>query len=340
MTANPQAQATPATQASTRVLSGITPSGSLTLGNHLGALRRFARVGKDSDAYFFVANLHALTTDHDPQVVRDLTVETAALFVSAGVDPDYATVFVQSDVSAHAELSYLIESTAYVGELGRMIQFKAKGARPRTRASLFTYPCLMAADILLYDTERVPVGGDQDQHVEFARDIAIRFNRRYGDTFVVPELASAALASRVLDLDDPGRKMSKSDPPSATGVIRMLDDPATIARKITRAVTDSDGEVRYDRAAKPGVSNLLDLVAAVSDRDPQDLAATFTSYADLKRTCVEAVTAELEPIRRRHRELMAQPSLLTDILAEGALKARRVSAPVLARAQRAIGLAS
>ena len=183
-----------------RVLSGVTPSGSLTLGNYLGALRRFVDGQQGQDGFFFVADLHALTTPHDPRRLRTLTLETAALFIASGLDPEHSTVFLQSQVPAHVELGYLLESTAYVGELSRMIQFKEKGGRPKTRASLFTYPCLMAADILLYDTNSVPVGGDQDQHVELARDLAIRFNKAYGDTFVVPRLDKAELAARVRDL--------------------------------------------------------------------------------------------------------------------------------------------
>jgi tryptophanyl-tRNA synthetase len=320
------------------VLSGITPSGSLTLGNHLGALRRFAAGQPDQDGYFFVADLHALTMPHEPERLRRLTLETAALFFGAGLDPERSTVFLQSEVPAHVELAYLLESTAYVGELSRMIQFKDKGGRPRTRASLFTYPCLMAADILLYDTQAVPVGGDQDQHVELARDLALRFNRDYGDTFVVPEVARAALASRVVDLADPRVKMSKSVPDDAAGVIRMLDDPVLVQRKISRAVTDSDTDVGYDPARKPGVSNLLDILAATTDGDPTELAAGFTSYGELKKHTAEAVVAMLEPIQRRTRELLDDEGELRCLLRRGAEKAATQADSVLARARSAIGL--
>ena len=215
-------------------LSGITPSGRLTLGNHLGALRRFT----DPNGYYFVANLHAMTTKHDPRRLAALTRECATLMLAAGIPP--GTVFVQSDVPAHAQLAYLLECTSYVGELSRMIQYKEKGkGRPMTRASLFTYPCLMAADILLYGSDRVPVGGDQDQHVELARDIAIRFNREYGETFVVPQLAKAVLATRIKDLSNPAAKMNKSDTDDAIGTIRLLDPPDVIRRQVMRAVTDS-----------------------------------------------------------------------------------------------------
>ena len=321
-----------------RVLSGITPSGSLTLGNHLGALRRFAAGQANQDGYFFVADLHAMTMPHEPARLRRLTLETAALFLGAGLDPERSTVFLQSQVPAHVEVAYLLESTAYVGELSRMIQFKEKGGRPRTRASLFTYPCLMAGDILLYDTETVPVGGDQDQHVELARDLALRFNRCYGETFVVPEVARAALAARVVDLTDPEVKMSKSAPDDAAGVIRMLDAPPLVQRKISRAVTDSDGAVRYDPARKPGVSNLLDILAATTDGDPTELAGRFTSYGELKKHTAEAVIAMLEPIQQRTRELLDDGAELLRLLRHGAEKAAAQADPVLSRARTAIGL--
>jgi tryptophanyl-tRNA synthetase len=326
------------------VLSGVTPSGSLTLGNYLGALKRFAdgQEGESGDprAFFFVADLHALTTAQPPEDLRRLSLETAALFIAAGIDPTRSTVFLQSHVRAHVECAYLLESTAYVGELSRMIQFKEKGGRPKTRASLFTYPCLMAADILLYDADRVPVGGDQDQHVELARELALRFNREYGETFVVPALAKAQDASRVRDLADPERKMSKSAPASAAGVIRMLDGPDAVRRKISRAVTDSETEVRYDPAGKPGVSNLLDIVATISGATPDEVASSITSYGGLKAACIEQVNEALSPIQRRHAELTADPAELTRVLAEGAQRAAAQAEPVLARAREAIGLVS
>jgi tryptophanyl-tRNA synthetase len=351
-----------------RTLSGITPSGSLTLGNYLGALKRFVDRqqsvhrqqsvdkqqsvdrqqsvgrqqsvddGRDDAGYYFIADLHALTTPQDPARTRDLALETAGLYFAAGLDPDRSTVFLQSHVRAHVELAYLLECTAYVGELGRMIQFKEKGGRPKTRASLFTYPCLMAADILLYDAESVPVGGDQDQHVELARDLAVRFNRSYGDTFVVPTLAKAALAARVADLADPTVKMSKSAPDAAAGVIRMLDPADVIRKKIGRAVTDSDSNVAYDPEHKPGVSNLLDILAAVVGGRPAELAEQYSSYGQLKGACADAVIAELEPIHHRYAELTADPSELERLLALGAQRASAQAEPVLARARSAIGL--
>ena len=321
-----------------RDLSGITPSGRLTLGNHLGALRRFVERQEQVDGYYFVSDLHALTTLQDPAQLRRTTLSTAATLIAAGLDPARTTVFVQSHVPTHVTMSYLLECTAYVGELSRMIQFKEKGGRPGTRASLFTYPCLMAADILLYDADRVPVGGDQSQHVELTRDLAIRFNTLYGDTLVVPELAPAALAARVTDLQDPAVKMSKSAPDDALGVIRILDTADAITRKIKRAVTDSDGVVRYDPASKPGVSNLLDILAALTGQDPQSAADTVASYGALKRAVTDAVVAELEPIRRRHDDLLEDPAELSALLGVGAEKAGRQSSVVLARARHAVGL--
>lgn len=321
-----------------RDLSGITPSGRLTLGNHLGALRRFVERQEHAEGYYFVSDLHALTTPQDPAQLRHTTLSTAATLIAAGLDPARSTVFVQSHVPTHLAMSYLLECTAYVGELSRMIQFKEKGGRPRTRASLFTYPCLMAADILLYEADRVPVGGDQSQHVEPTRDLAIRFNALYGDTLVVPELASAALAARVTDLQDPTVKMSKSAPDDALGVIRILDTPDAIARKLKRAVTDSDNVVRYDPASKPGVSNLLDILAVLTGQDPHAVADSMASYGGLKPAVTDAVVAELEPLRVRHHDLLADPTELSALLSVGAEKALRTSSDVLARAKHAVGL--
>jgi tryptophanyl-tRNA synthetase len=321
---------------SARELSGITPSGPLTLGNYLGALRRFAT--HQDHGFYFVANLHALTTAQDPDRLRALTLSTAALFLACGLDPYRATVFVQSDVTEHVRLAYLLECTAHVGELSRMIQFKEKGGRPGTRASLFTYPCLMAADILLYDTARVPVGGDQSQHVELARDLAERFNAAYGPTFRVPELAPAALTTRVRDLAEPGRKMSKSAPADAPGVIRILDRPEAIRRKVRRAVTDSEFSLSYDPVGRPAVANLAEITAALTGTTPAAVLAGCSGYGQLKDTCADAVIAELEPVQRRHDELLGDPAELAGVLRAGAVRARAVAGPTLARAQSAMGV--
>jgi tryptophanyl-tRNA synthetase len=315
-------------------LSGITPSGRLTLGNHLGALRRFTA----PDGYYFVANLHAMTTKHDPRRLAALTRETATLMLAAGLPP--GTVFIQSTVPAHAQLAYLLECTSYVGELSRMIQYKEKGhGRPMTRASLFTYPCLMAADILLYGTDRVPVGGDQDQHVELARDIAVRFNREYGETFVVPQLEKAALAMRIKDLANPTAKMNKSDVDDAIGTIRLLDPPDVIRRQVMRAVTDSDSDVRHDEVEKPGVTNLLEILAACAGGDPVELAAAYTTYGALKADVADAVLSVIEPLQKRYADLTSDPAEVGAILAQGRDRAIEASAPRLEAAIRAMGLA-
>jgi tryptophanyl-tRNA synthetase len=323
-----------------RNLSLITPTGRLTLGNHLGALRRFvdAQEGATPDDCFFgLSDLHALTTPQDPVELRATIAETAALFLAAGLDPTRATLFRQSQVPAHRELAYLLESTAYTGELSRMIQFKEKGGRPKTRASLFTYPCLMAADILLYDTDRVPVGDDQRQHLELTRDLAVRFNSRYGDTFVVPEAAIPHVGARVMDLQHPTRKMSKSDE-SPQGTVLVLEDLKAVARKIKRAVTDTETEVRFDPVNKPGVSNLLSILAAATGKTPEDCAAGYTQYGPLKTDTAEAVVELLRPIQARYRELVDDPAGVATVLAAGAGKARAMASVRLAAARERLGL--
>lgn len=318
-------------------VSGITPSGSLTLGNYLGALRRFAR--DPGDGFYFVADLHAMTTAHNPRRLAELTRETAVLMLAAGIPG--GMVFVQSEVPAHTQIGYLLECTAYTGELSRMIQYKEKGSdQPRTRASLFTYPCLMAADILLYDAARVPVGGDQDQHVELARDLALRFNRTYGDTFVVPEVHRAAAAGRVLDLSDPTQKMSKSAPTDAAGVIRLLDNSDSVRHKVMRSVTDSENQVGYDPENKPGVSNLLDILAALHDEKPSAMAAGFSSYRALKEATVESIVETLRPVQARYADLVAHPTAVEWALQTGRDRAIEASSARLNTAYQAIGLTS
>jgi len=319
-------------------VSGITPSGRLTLGNYLGALRRFAE-RTEEPGYYFVADLHAMTTGHDPRRLAVLTRETAILLLASGLPQE--SVFIQSAVPAHAQLAFLLECTAHVGELSRMVQYKEKGrGKPMTRASLLTYPCLMAADILLYGADRVPVGGDQDQHVELARDLATRFNRTYGQTFVVPELHRAATARRVRDLLTPTAKMSKSDPDEAGGALRMLDPPDVLRRKVMRAVTDSDGEVRHDEGAKPGVTNLLEILGACTGTLPADAAERYTSYGHLKKDTADAVVALLQPVQRRYVELAADPPAVDGLLDAGRIRAAAFAAPRLESAMRAVGLMS
>jgi tryptophanyl-tRNA synthetase len=322
----------------TRVFSGIQPSGPVHLGNLLGALRRWATGQDDADSIFCVVDLHALTLPQEPGELRARTIELAQLLIAIGIDPDRSTLFVQSHVPEHAELAWIMECTAAFGELRRMTQFKDKSdTSDFVSAGLFTYPALQAADILLYDTDEVPVGEDQRQHVELARDLAIRFNHRYGETFVVPKGTFPAAGARVMDLQQPDRKMSKSlDSPQ--GTILVLDDLDAVAKKIKRAVTDTETDVRYDPAAKPGVSNLLSILGACTGQDPAALAASYSRYGDLKTATAEAVVETLRPIQQRYAELAADPAGTAAILAKGAEKARAIASPVLDRARRNLGL--
>ena len=321
-----------------RVLSLIQPTGEIHLGNYLGAIRWWAQDQHNAYSFFGLADLHALTTEIDPAELRARSFESASILLAAGLDPDVCTLFCQSHVPAHTELGWLMECTASYGELGRMTQFKAKAAEHQSvSAGFFTYPALMAADILLYDADRVPVGDDQRQHLELARDLAQRFNHRYGVTFVVPEAAIPRVAARVMDLQNPTAKMSKSAD-SPQGTVRVLDDAATIERKIKRAVTDTEAEVRYDRAAKPGVSNLLDLLSAATGTPPEDLAGRYTQYGPLKADTAEAVVKLLRPLQRRYETLAADPGEVHAVLARGAEKAAAVAETTLKRARDAVGL--
>jgi tryptophanyl-tRNA synthetase len=278
-----------------------------------------------------------MTTPHDPRVLRDTITEVATLFLAVGLDPDQAVLFRQSDVPAHRELAYLLECTACTGELARMIQYKEKGrGRPSTRVSLYTYPVLMAADILLYRPSRVPVGDDQRQHVELTRDLAVRFNNTYGPVFTVPEVVTPTAGARVMDLQDPTRKMSKSAAPGADGgVVRLLDPPDVVRRKIARAVTDSDtgpGAIRASQE-KPGVTNLLDVLEACGGS-----AEGITTYGALKAAVTDVVVAVLEPVQKRYADLAAEPAYVTAVFDAGASRCREVTAPVLAAAEAAVGL--
>lgn len=313
----------------TRTLSFLTPSGHLTLGNLLGALRPMA--DQQEDALYGVSDLHALTTPHDPVGLRARTTELATLLLAAGLSE--ATVFRQSDVPAHRGLAYLLECVATTGELGRMIQYKEKG-ETSSRVSLFTYPVLMAADILLYRPTSVPVGDDQRQHVELTRDLALRFNRTYGQVFTVPVVDVPAAGARVMDLADPTRKMSKSA--DAAGSIFLLDPPDVVRRKVARAVTDSDtgpSAVRVDRDRKPGVTNLLEILVACGGS-----ADGISTYGALKKAVTDAVVAQLEPLQKRYADLAADAAYVSSVYAAGAERARALAAPVLAAAETAVGL--
>ena len=324
-----------------RNLSLIPPTGRLSLGNLLGAFRGMAAAqgpaGSGRDCYYGVSDLHAMTTTHDPRVLRDTITEVTTLFLAAGLDPQRSVLFRQSAVPAHRELAYLLECTAYTGELGRMVQYKEKGrGNASTRVSLYTYPVLMAADILLYRPTRVPVGDDQRQHVELTRDLALRFNNAYGQVFTVPEITTPAAGARVMDLQDPARKMSKSAAPGNDGgVIRLLDPPDVVRRKVARAVTDSDTGPDAVRASadKPGVSNLLDILAACGGS-----AEGIATYGALKAAVTDAVVAQLDPLQKRYADLAADPTYVAGVFASGAERCREVTAPVLAAAEAAMGV--
>lgn len=331
----------------TRIFSGVKPTGHLTLGNYLGALRRWAEEDQHrAESLFCVVDLHALTVEHDPARVRRLSRQAASLLLAAGLDPRVCTVFVQSHVDEHARLSYLLECVATDGEMRRMIQYKEKAARAQNagqgvRLSLLTYPVLMAADILAYGADEVPVGEDQTQHVELTRDLAERFNQRYGRTFVVPRATQPAVASRVMDLQDPASKMGKSHDATA-GIVYLLDEPDVVARKITRAVTDSEPGVGYEPEQRPGLANLLEILASCTGKEPAALAAAYDAgglgFGVLKRDTAEAVVELLRPLRARHAELSADPAHVDGVLREGAARARALARPTVDAAYRAVGL--
>jgi tryptophanyl-tRNA synthetase len=324
----------------TRVLSCIQPTGEVHLGNYLGALRNWVFGQATADAFHGIVDLHALTVTDSPGIVGDETLKLAAMLFAVGLDPDVATVFVQSHVPEHAQLGWVMECTVSFGELSRMTQFKDKTAKREGHfisAGLFTYPALQAADILLYDAAHVPVGDDQRQHIEITRDIALRFNHRFGETFVVPEAVTPPSGARVMDLQDPTSKMSKSSD-SEAGCIYLTDAPSVIAKKFKRAVTDSDTEVRYDPAAKPGVSNLLDILGGATGQSPASLADHYSRYGDLKAATAEAVIEVIAPIQNRYNDLLEDRAELSRLLRIGADKARSVASATLQRTYDAIGM--
>lgn len=321
-----------------RVFSGIQPTGDLHLGNLLGAVTNWVEDQHRADSFYCIVDLHALTIPKEPGEVGRNSLEMAQTLLACGLDPDVCTLFVQSHVSEHAELAWLIQCVTSMGELRRMTQFKDKADKQEfVSAGLFTYPALQAADILLYDTDRVPVGEDQRQHIELTRDVAERFNARYGDTFVIPEATVPPAGARVMDLQVPTDKMSKSAASDA-GVVYLMDDLATTARKFKRAVTDSDGEVCFDPLGKPGVSNLLSILGAITGRSPEDLAEDYTQYGPLKADTAEAVVEMLRPIQERFAALTADPRGTGELLAIGAEKAQIVADEVYRRAVGQVGL--
>jgi len=315
-----------------RVFSGMQPSGDATLGSLLGALRNWVSA-QNADAYYCAVDLHALTFPQDPAVLRRRTLELATIFLAVGLEPDVCTIFVQSHVHEHTELAWLMECNASYGELSRMTQFKDKSEqREFVSAGLFTYPALMAADILLYDTEEVPVGDDQRQHVELTRDVAERFNSRFGPTFTVPKAVIPKTGARVMDLQDPTRKMSKSED-SPGGTIQILEDLSSVTKKIKRAVTSTE----YDPAS-PGAANLFSILGAVTGETADALAGRYSQYGPLKNDVADAVAGLLEPIQLRYRELSEDPSTVAKILERGSEKAQSVASVTLARARTNIGL--
>jgi tryptophanyl-tRNA synthetase len=321
-----------------RVLSGVQPSGEAHIGNYLGAFAPWAATQHERESFHCIVDLHALTLEISPDELRRRTTDTAITLLAVGLDPGVATIFVQSHVPEHPRLAWLLECTATMGELRRMTQFKEKGGgRESVRVGLFTYPVLQAADILLYQADLVPVGDDQRQHIELTRDVAIRFNHHYGNTFTVPEPEVPKIAARVMDLQHPERKMSKSVD-SPLGTVGVLDDPKDIERKVKRAVTDADADVVYDPKARPGLANLLDLLAASTGGAPAELATRYTRYGDIKRDLAEALIELLLPVRERTAELQADRGTVERVLAAGADKAHAVAAVTYATAAAAIGL--
>ena len=323
-----------------RVLSGIQPTaGSFQLGNYLGAVQNWVALQDTHEALYCIVDLHSITVEQDPQELRRNILLGYAQLLAAGIDPTRATIFVQSHVPEHAQLGWVLECITGYGEASRMTQFKdksSKGDSDRTSVGLFTYPILMAADILLYQADEVPVGEDQRQHLELTRDLAQRFNSRFGQTFVVPKPLIVKETAKILDLQDPTSKMSKSSP---NGAVFLLDDPKTIAKRLKSAVTDSETEIRYDPATKPGVSNLLTIVAAFTDRDVRSVEADYVGkgYGALKTDAAEVVVNFATPFAERVRELTDDPAELMRLMHEGAHKARAVAVPTLAAAYERLG---
>lgn len=328
---------------SRRVFSGVQPtSDSLHLGNALGAVTQWTQLQDDHDAFFCVVDLHAITIPQDPEVLRRRTLVTAAQYLALGIDPGRSTIFVQSHVPPHTQLAWVLGCFTGFGQASRMTQFKDKSTRQgsdATTVGLFTYPVLQAADVLAYDAELVPVGEDQRQHLELARDIAQRFNGRFPETLVVPELLIPKVTAKIYDLQDPSSKMSKSAATDA-GLINLLDAPALSAKKIRSAVTDSEREIRYDPYAKPGVSNLLSIQSAVTGVEIDALVRGYAGrgYGDLKKDTAEAVVDFVTPIKARVDELLADPAELEDVLAVGAARAEDVAAKTVDRVYDRLGL--
>ncbi|MEO8434541.1 MAG: tryptophan--tRNA ligase [Pyrinomonadaceae bacterium] len=322
-----------------RIFSGVKPSGPLHLGNYLGALRNWVELQREYESFFCIVNLHAITVPQDPSELRERTKQTALLYLALGIDPDVSTIFVQSDVAEHAELTWLLNCVARMSELERMTQFKDK-ARKQTEnvgVGLFDYPVLMAADILLYQTDLVPVGEDQKQHLELTRDLAIRFNRDFGETFRIPEAFIPKVGARIMSLSDPSRKMSKSDDDNDAGCVMLMDDAAAVQRKFKRAVTDSGTEIRFNEQ-RPAITNLLSIYQLLTGFQSEEVEAHFSGkgYASLKQDLADVTTAFLQPLQERVRAIDSDK--LDDILERGAAHARTIARTTLNAAQSGMGI--
>ena len=325
-----------------RILSGIQPTGTPTLGNYIGAVRNWALLQSDYECLYMVADLHSLTVRQVPAELRRRTRELAALLLAVGIDPKNHVLFVQSHVPAHTQLSWVLACNTQFGELSRMTQFKDKSAKhpDNVNGGLFTYPVLMAGDILLYQSDLVPVGADQKQHIEIARDIAIRFNNAYGETFKVPEGFIPIFGARVMSLQDPSMKMSKSDP-NPNGFVAIMDDPSVIMKKFKRAVTDSDTFIAFDPENKPGVSNLLSIYTSFTGLTMDEAVKHFDGlgYGSLKTEVAEAVIAGLEPVQNEYKKILSDKAYLEKIMADGAEKASAQARKTLRKVYRKVGLA-
>ncbi|MGR9546296.1 tryptophan--tRNA ligase [Priestia megaterium] len=321
------------------IFSGIQPSGTITLGNYIGAMKQFVELQHDYNCHFCIVDQHAITTPQDRLALRKNIRSLAALYVAVGIDPAKSTLFIQSEVPAHTEAGWMLQCVAYIGELERMTQFKDKSAgKEAVSAGLLTYPPLMAADILLYNTDLVPVGEDQKQHLELTRDLAERFNKKYNDIFTIPEVRIPKVGARVMSLQDPTKKMSKSDP-NQKAFITLLDDAKTIEKKIKSAITDSEGIVRYDKENKPGISNLLSIYSILANKSIEDIEAMYEGkgYGDFKADTAKVVAEALAPIQKRYYELV-DSSELDDILDQGADKANATANKMLRKMRNAMGI--
>ena len=322
-----------------RVFSGVQPTGNLHIGNYLGALKQFVELQNDNECIYCVVDMHSITVPQDPKELKKHTLDIAALYMAVGVDPKKSIIFAQSTVPGHAELNWVLTCNSYTGELSRMTQYKQKSKGEESAPTgLFMYPVLMAADILLYDTDIVPVGNDQKQHIELTRDLAIRINNKYGETFVVPEGKFMKSGARVMAMDDPTSKMSKSAP-NEMSRISLLDEPSKIKKAIMRATTDSEGIIRYDVANKPGVSNLLSIYSAFSGKSIEQLEKDYEGqgYGTLKKDLVEVTVDALAPIKANFNEIRESQELI-DVMKDGAERANAIAEPVMKRVKERFGL--